>query len=63
MKKYQPNYTYDIENMQQIAQTLTDYSKDFRTLLNQLNGYRSEVMRLQQENKKLRLLLDEQEEK
>lgn len=59
--KYQPNYNYDIENMQQIAQTLTDYAKDFKTLLNQLNGYKSEVMRLQQENKKLRLLLNEQE--
>lgn len=61
--KYQPNYNYDIENLQQISQTLTDYAKDFRTLLNQLNGYKSEMTRLQQENKKLRLLLDEQEEK
>lgn len=59
--KYQPNYNYDIENLQQISQTLTDYAKDFRTLLNQLNGYKSEMTRLQQENKKLRLLLDEHE--
>lgn len=45
-----------------MAQMLTDYSKDFKTLLNQLNGYKSEMVRLQQENKKLRLLLDEREQ-
>lgn len=60
--KYQPNYAYDIEHMTQMAQQLIDFSKDFKTLLNQLNGYRSETVRLQQENKKLRLLLEEREE-
>ena len=53
--KHQPAYSSDIESMQRMAQMLTDYAKDFRTLLNQLNGYKSEVMRLQQENQKLRL--------
>ena len=62
MKKYQPNYVYNIEHMAQMAQQLVDFSKDFKTLLNQLNGYRSEVVRLQQENKKLRLLLNEREQ-
>lgn len=62
MKKYHPNYSFDIESMQHMAQMLTDYSKDFKTLLNQLNGYKSEMVRLQQENKKLRLLLDEREQ-
>lgn len=60
--KYQPNYSVDICAMRQMAQQLNDYAKDFQTLLNQLNGYKSEMVRLQQENKKLRLLLDEQEQ-
>ena len=60
--KYQPNYSYNIEHMAQMAQQLVDFSKDFKTLLNQLNGYKSQMVQLQQENQKLRLLLNEREQ-
>lgn len=53
--KHQPNYSFAIGSMQHMAQMLTDYAKDFQTLLNQLNGYKSEMVRLQQENQKLKL--------
>lgn len=52
---HQPNYRFDIESMQHMSQRLADYAKDFRTLLNQLNGYKSQMVQLQQENQKLRL--------
>lgn len=41
--------------MQHMSQMLADYAKDFSTLLNQLNGYKSQMERFQQENQKLKL--------
>lgn len=55
MKQLTPNYSFAIESIRHMSQMLADYAKDFQTLLNQLNGYKSQMVRLQQENQKLRL--------